>query len=195
MSLLSLYFWKIFSRVWNSRFALFCFRTFCLKIGRACEAHNDTFRYRTHTFPLGTQTSAAITNYRESTAEGTACSWAPCRKATARHFCLISQPPILSISASQPLRQDIVGFSSFKKITECIGVTLFSKIIQVSSIQLYNTSSIYCTVGSPLNVKSCSFTIYPPFGLFSLPPPPSLSLVRAMLLAVLSINTDNTVFT
>ena len=59
-----------------------------------------------------------------------------------------------------------------------IGVTLVHKIIQVSSIQFYNTSSVHCVVCSPPQVTSPSITIYPPLT------PPPFPLVITMLLSV-----------
>ena len=43
-----------------------------------------------------------------------------------------------------------------------IGVTVANKIKEVSGILFYNTSSVYCTVCSPPQVKSPSITIYSP---------------------------------
>ena len=61
-------------------------------------------------------------------------------------------------------------FLVFKFIfIEFIGVTLVNKILQVSGVQFYNTSPVYCTVCSPPHLKSASITIYPP-----LPSPTSL---------------------
>ena len=45
-------------------------------------------------------------------------------------------------------------------------------MIKVSTVQFYNTSSIYCIVCSPPQVKSPSFTLYPPSTYFYLPQPP-----------------------
>ena len=48
---------------------------------------------------------------------------------------------------------------------EFIGLTLVNKIIEISGVQFYNTSSVHCTAYSPLQVKSPSITIYPSFTL------------------------------
>ena len=52
-------------------------------------------------------------------------------------------------------------FCLFLKVCiEFIGMTLVNKFIQVSGVQFYNTSSVYCIVYSPPQVKS-SIIIYP----------------------------------
>ena len=53
-------------------------------------------------------------------------------------------------------------YFNFFLFIEFIGVTLANKIIQASGAQFYNTSSVYCAVCSPSQVKSPSITIYPP---------------------------------
>ena len=53
-------------------------------------------------------------------------------------------------------------FFQFFIFIEFIGVALVSKIIQVSVVQLHNTSSVYCTVQSPPQFTSSSVTIYFP---------------------------------
>ena len=63
---------------------------------------------------------------------------------------------------------------SFKNIfIEFIGVTLINKIPQVSGIQFYNMSSVYCFVYSPPQVKSLSITINLPLTPLPQPPFPS----------------------
>ena len=47
-------------------------------------------------------------------------------------------------------------------------VTLINKIIQISGVQFYKTSSVYFIVCSPPQVKSPSITIYPTFTLLTL---------------------------
>ena len=47
-------------------------------------------------------------------------------------------------------------------LIEFIGVTLVNKIILVSGVQFYHTSSVHRTVCSPLQVQCPSTTIYPP---------------------------------
>ena len=51
-------------------------------------------------------------------------------------------------------------------------MTLVSKMIYVPGVQFYNTLPVYFIVCSPPKVKSPSITIYHPFTLFYLPPPP-----------------------
>ena len=53
------------------------------------------------------------------------------------------------------VNQNLPGFFCY---IELIGVTLVNKIIQVSVVQFYNTSSVHCIVCSPPQVKSPSTT-------------------------------------
>ena len=57
---------------------------------------------------------------------------------------------------------------------EFIEVALVNKIIQVSGVQFYKTSSVYCIVCSPPQVKSPSTTIYPLIPSSNSPHPPFL---------------------
>ena len=57
--------------------------------------------------------------------------------------------------------------------TEFVGVTLVNKILQVSGAQFYNTSSVYCTVCSPPQVRPPSTTTYPPIPSSTSPDPGS----------------------
>ena len=50
----------------------------------------------------------------------------------------------------------------FFNLIEFVEVIVVHKIIQVSGVQFYKTSPVYCTVCSPPKVKSPSITIYPP---------------------------------
>ena len=68
-------------------------------------------------------------------------------------------------------------------LSKLIGVTLVNKIIQVSSVQLYNISPVYCIVCLPLKIKSSSVTTYPPFTLYYLTQPSS-PLVPTVLFLV-----------
>ena len=63
---------------------------------------------------------------------------------------------------------------------EFIGVTLVNKIIQVSGVQFYNTSSVHCIMCSPPQVTSPSNTIYLSYTLLHLPPPPPLALTTLL---------------
>ena len=65
-------------------------------------------------------------------------------------------------------------FVFYDFLIEFIGVTLVNKIIQVSEAQVYNTSSVHCTVCSPPQVKSPFITIYLPIPSSTTPTPPSL---------------------
>ena len=71
---------------------------------------------------------------------------------------------------------------------EFVGVTLVNKILQVSGAQFYYTSSVYCTVCSPPQVRPPSTTTYPPYP----PPPPptpavtTVDCVHESFLSVLS---------
>ena len=75
---------------------------------------------------------------------------------------------------SQMVRTRVFAFQN--NVLEFIGVTLVSKIIQVSGVRFYHTSSVYCTVCSPPQVKSPSITIHPHFALY-LHPHPALLFV------------------
>ena len=55
----------------------------------------------------------------------------------------------------------VIFFDFFTFLIEFIVVTLFNKIMQVSGVQFCNTSSVYCTVCSPPQVKSPFITLYP----------------------------------
>lgn len=59
-------------------------------------------------------------------------------------------------------------FVVYKFVIEFMGVTLLNKIMWVSGVQVYNTSSVCGIVGSPPHVQSPSLTIHPPY---PLPPP------------------------
>ena len=82
------------------------------------------------------------------------------------HLC---NPNLLNVSW-------IYGFTSFLSFfffyffIEFIGMTLVNC---TSGVQFYNTSSVYCIVFSPSQVKSPSITIYP-YTLFYLHPVPFL---------------------
>ena len=67
-----------------------------------------------------------------------------------------------------PLFSDTLACVFLKNFT---WVTLVNKFIQVSGIQFYNTSSVYCVVCSPPKVKSPSITIYPPLPSSTAPTP------------------------
>ena len=71
-------------------------------------------------------------------------------------------------------------FDFLKKIIAFIRVTLVTKIVQVSGVQIYHTSSVYCIVCSAPKVRFSSVTIHPPFTLCCLPQPP-LPLVMIIL--------------
>ena len=64
-----------------------------------------------------------------------------------------------------------------------IGVTLVIKIIELSGVQFYNESSVYCIVCSPPKVKYPSDTIYPLLP-SSTSPTPRLPLVTTVLWSV-----------
>ena len=70
----------------------------------------------------------------------------------------------------------------FKKIfIRLIEVTLVNKIMKLSGVQVYNTSSVYCTVCSPPKshtLPSPFLPLYP-----HLPPLPSFPLVATTLLS------------
>ena len=76
---------------------------------------------------------------------------------------------------SGPHFQFFLGPFFFFFLIEFIGVTPIDKAIQVSSVQLNETSSAHCTVGLSLPAKSLSIFI-PPLLLTSTHPPPRLSL-------------------
>ena len=61
-----------------------------------------------------------------------------------------------------------------------IGMTLVINIIQVSGVQFYNTSSVYCIVYSLPQVKSPSISINPP-PIFYLCHPPSPPVITKLL--------------
>ena len=61
-----------------------------------------------------------------------------------------------------------------------------NKILQVSSAQFYDTSSVHCTVCSPLHVKSSSITVYPPSTLLQLPSNPAITTLLSRSLSSLS---------
>ena len=63
-------------------------------------------------------------------------------------------------------------------------MALVNKIVSVSGVQFYNTSSVHCIVCSPPQVKSPPITIHPLSTLFPLPHPPPFPLVIPMLLSV-----------
>ena len=54
-------------------------------------------------------------------------------------------------------------FLIFFLFIKFIGMTLVSKIMQVSGAEFHSTSSIYCIVCSPPQINSPSITIYPPY--------------------------------
>ena len=66
---------------------------------------------------------------------------------------------------------------------EFIEVILVNKIIWVSDVQFYNTLAVCCTVCSPPQLKSPSFTIYSPLPSSTFPHLPS-PLVITILLSV-----------
>ena len=82
-------------------------------------------------------------------------------------FFLHSVVQHLPINISQKLQTHLF----LKYFIEFIGVTLVNTIMQVSGVQFYNTSSVYCTVCSPPQVKLSSIVIFPPFTLVCLPHP------------------------
>ena len=61
-----------------------------------------------------------------------------------------------------------------------------NKILQVSSAQFYDTSSVHCTVCSPLHVKSSSITVYPTSTLLQLPSNPAITTLLSRSLSSLS---------
>ena len=71
---------------------------------------------------------------------------------------------------SSPLELSVILLFSI----ELIGVTLINNIIQASGVQFYHTSSAYCTVCSPPQVKSPSIAVHPHFTLLNRPHPLSL---------------------
>ena len=71
----------------------------------------------------------------------------------------------------------------FKIFIAFTGLTLVNKIKQVSTVQFYNISSVYCIMCSSPKVKFPSITIYLSFALFYLPHPP-FPLVITILLSV-----------
>ena len=99
--------------------------------------------------------------------------------------------PVSSMSASSHVSHKVQTHLPFRKcinarfflvfkfvftfflFIEFVRVTIVNKILQVSSAQFYNTSSVHSMVYSPPSVKSPSITIYPPFTLLHLPPLPS----------------------
>ena len=62
--------------------------------------------------------------------------------------------------------------ASLTFLIEFVGVTLVNKIIQVSGAQFYNTSSVHCTVCSPLPPHPKSSLCPSPFSAPHLPPTP-----------------------
>ena len=69
-----------------------------------------------------------------------------------------------------------------------IGVTLVNKIIQVSDVCFYNTSSAHCTVCSPPQMMCPSITIYPPYTLLYCPTPPSLVITSLLSVSMRSFS-------
>ena len=91
------------------------------------------------------------------------------------------------VESDKPVFQSIVCyfiylFTYLLIFIECIGVTLVNKIVQVSRVQFYNTSSVYCIVHSPPQVKSPSITIDPPLP-FPASSHPHFPLVITILLS------------
>ena len=73
---------------------------------------------------------------------------------------------------------------------EFIGVTLVNKIIQVSSVQFSNTSSVYYIVCSTPKVKFLSLTIIPLCPLLLYSPP---RLCRFLLVITIQLIFNHTV--
>ena len=87
-------------------------------------------------------------------------------------------------------RTDKLNFLILYKVSSYIlffieftGATLVHKIMLFSEVQFYYTSSLCCTVHSPLPVKSPSITIYARYHLVYLSPPP-FSLVITTVVCV-----------